>query len=410
MQITFSREPVEVRIKVVHVITRLDKGGSAENTVLTLAGLDRARYELILVKGPSTESHMSDPEAAAVEKSLNNLRSLHVRLITIPTLVRRAAPLKDSLALAALIRLFRKERPQIVHTHTSKAGILGRWAARLSGCPHIVHTPHGHIFWGYFDRFTTFIFILLERLTARFTDCIITLTDQEKKDHRLMGIAPEEAFRTIHSGVDLNVFSKTFVNPDDMKRELGIPEEAFVIGTIGRLTPVKGQRYLVEAAREIIAAYPNTEFVILGHGELLSELRERASALGIEKNILFPGWRPDAADVLTVFDIFVLPSLNEGMGKAIVEAMASGKPIVASRIGGIPDLIRDGQNGILVPPADAGALARAVIRLRKDGQMRARIARAGKRDAADFGTAKMIEKIDLLYRDLVMGRKSGKRI
>lgn len=410
MQITLSREPVENRIKVVHVITRLDKGGSAENTVLTLLGLDHARYDLILVKGPSDESQMSDAEAAAVEKSLTKLRSLHVRQVTIPMLVRRPAPLKDILALAALVRLFRKERPHIVHTHTSKAGILGRWAARLSGCPHIVHTPHGHIFWGYFGRFTTFFFVLLERLTARFTDCIITLTAQERKDHRDMKIAPDERFRIIHSGVDLDIFSRTFVNPDDMKRELGIPEGAFVIGTIGRLTPVKGQRYLVEAAPEIVAACPDTVFVILGQGELLCDLRKRAAALKVEKSFFFPGWRADPARVMTAFDIFVMPSLNEGMGKVIVEAMACAKPIVAGRTGGIPDLIRDGQNGILVPPADAEALAQAVIGLRRDEKMRAQIARAAKRDAAGFGVAGMVQKIDLLYRDLVVKSNSGKRI
>ena len=396
------------RIKVIHVITRLDKGGSAENTVLTLAGLDRNRYDLVLVKGPTTESEMSRAESVAVEQNLRKLGERGVHIATVPTLLRRVDPYGDLLAFFALFRIFRRERPAIVHTHTSKAGILGRWAARLTGCALIVHTPHGHIFWGYFGRFLTSAFLFLERWTAPITSRIIVLTEQEKKDHLALDIAPERKFATIHSGVALDDFSKPVPGGSDLRRELGIQEDAFVIGSVGRLTAVKGHRFLIEAAGLVVAVYPETKFIVLGHGELKGALEEQAARLGLAEHILFLGWRPDVARVLSIFDLFVLPSLNEGMGKVLIESMASGKPIIASRIGGIVDLIEEGKNGVLVPPADSGALAQAILKLREDGALRRALAECGRQTATHFSDAAMVQKIHTLYCDLLSHPRENK--
>jgi len=386
------------KVKVMHVITRFDKGGSAENTYLTVRGLDKERYDVCLIRGLSQESRMSSQEAAGAEGSLAEAEKSGVRIITIPELVRNIDPVKDFKAFFRLRSIFMQENPDIVHTHTSKAGILGRWAAFcLAKTPIIVHTPHGHIFWGYFNSWKTSIFIFLERLTARITDRIITLTKQEKKDHLRFAVVAEEKFAVIHSGVDLRSFLDVFVDPADMKEKLGIPRDSFVVGTVGRLTPVKGQKYLIEAAAKIVQREPNALFVFLGDGELLAGFTETASVPGIKDHLKFLGWRPDVADVMSTFDVFVLPSLNEGMGKVLVEAMAMGKPIIASNVGGIQDLVTHGENGLLVPPADSEALANAILDLYENPDKRRSMGEAGKRTAAEYGVDAMLRKIDALY-------------
>jgi glycosyltransferase involved in cell wall biosynthesis len=389
------------KIKVIHVITRFDKGGSAENTFLTVRGLDKEKYDVLLIKGLSQEFVMGEKEAEAVEENLNVAEKNSVRIFTLPELVRNIDPIQDIKAFFRLMNIFKSERPRVVHTHTSKAGILGRWAAFLAKVPIIIHTPHGHVFWGYFNRRKTSVFIFLERLTARITDRIITLTEQEKKDHLRFAIAPETKFAVIHSGVDLSKFSGVTVDAFEMKKKLGISEESFVVGTVGRLTPVKGQRYLLEAAVKVVLQKPDTLFVFLGDGELLTELNEMASALGIKDHVKFLGWRPDVAEIMTVFDVFVLPSLNEGMGKVLVEAMAMGKPIIASNVGGIPDLVINDDNGLLVAPEDPGAIAETIEGLYRDSVKTRNMGEKGKLIAAGYSVNAMIQKIDRLYTEVL---------
>ncbi|RZB30144.1 MAG: hypothetical protein SRB1_02424 [Desulfobacteraceae bacterium Eth-SRB1] len=389
------------KIKVAHIITRLDKGGSAENTLLTVRGLGREMYDIILVRGLSVESNMAEDEARAVEEIVREAKREGISIITIPSLIRRIHPFYDLKTFFALIKILRHERPDIVHTHTSKAGILGRWAAFFARVPVIIHTPHGHVFWGYSGRCRTSFYIVLERLTACITDKIIALTEQEKKDHLHFRIASEDKFSVVHSGVDLDRFSNTSVDSAAMKRRLGIPEGNLVVDTAGRLTHVKGHRYLIEAAGKIVSSRPDTTFVFLGDGELSDELKNMTSRLGIEENVKFLGWRPDVAEVMSIFDIFVLPSLNEGMGRVLVEAMALGKPIVASNIGGIPDLVVDGENGYLVPVGDVDALAARIKELLDDPGKREEMGEYGGKIAIDYGADVMVQKIDQLYHELL---------
>ena len=394
------------KIKIVHIITRFDKGGSAENTFLTVMGLDEERYEVTLIKGLSFESDMTEGEAKAVERNLAEVEREGIRIITLSDLVRRIYPLYDLKAVVSLIRIFLKEKPHIVHTHTSKTGILGRWAAFFARIPVIVHTPHGHVFWGYFSKWKTSVFILLEKLTALITDRIIMLTEQEKRDHLRFNIASEDKFSTIHSGVELDKFLHTSVSPSEMRKILKIPEENLVVGTAGRLTPVKGHRYLIEAASKIVDIRPDTTFVFLGDGELLGELKNMTFRLDIEENVKFPGWRPDVAEVMSIFDIFVFPSLNEGMGKVLVEAMALGKPIVATDVGGISDLVIHGKNGLLVPVTDSQALASGIEFLMTNSKKREEMGNAGKRMAVSYSVDSMVQKIDKLYVELLKRKMS----
>jgi len=391
-----------LKIKIIHIITRLDKGGSAENTLLTVMGLDKERYDVLLVKGLSFESNMAEDEVRAVEKDLAEAEREGVRIITIPDLVRRIHPFYDLKAFFALIKMLRHERPDIVHTHTSKAGILGRWAAFLTGIPVIIHTPHGHVFWGYSGRRKTSFYIMLEKITARITDKIVALTQQEKRDHLHFCIASEDKFSVVHSGINLDRFSRMSVDSAAMKRRFGIPEGNLVVGTTSRLTHVKGHKYLIEAAGKIVDVRPDTTFVFLGDGELLDELKNMASRLGIEENVKFLGWRQDVAEVVSTFDIFVLPSLNEGMGRVLVEAMALGKPIVANDIGGIPDLVVDGENGYLVPVGDVETLAARIRRLLDDPGKREEMGNTGQRYALKYSSEEMMKKIDRLYLELAV--------
>lgn len=387
-----------MKIKTIHIITRLDKGGSAENTLLTVMGLDKERYDVVLVKGLSVELNMTEDEVRAVEESVREAEREGVRVITVPGLVRRITPFYDLKAFFSLIKILRYEHPDIIHTHTSKAGILGRWAAFFARVPIIIHTPHGHVFWGYFGRRKASFYIILERLTACITDKIIVLTQREKKDHLHFHIAPEDKFSVVHSGINLGRFFNLSIDSADMKRKLGISEGNLVVGTAGRLTHVKGHRYLIEAAGKIVDVRPDTTFVFLGDGELLDELKNMASRLGIEENVKFLGWRSDVAEVMSTFDIFVLPSLNEGMGRVLVEAMALGKPIVASDVGGITDLIVDGKNGFLVPTGNVETMVARIDDLLENPEKRKKMGKNGKSRSVNYSSDLMVKKIDRLYR------------
>jgi len=389
--------------KIIHIITRLDKGGSAENTLLTALGINKKKYEVILVKGPTYESRMSNKEHATISADLKEARLKGVRIVNLPFLLRRINPVYDLLALFSLYVFLIKENPTIVHSHTSKAGLLGRLAAKLAGVPIIVHTPHGHVFFGYFGPLKTKIFILLEKLASRITDKIATLSNREKEDYILFKIAEEDKLSVICSGIGLNKFKESLLSEkQNLKKELGIPQNSLIVGTAGRLVPVKGPEFLIKAAKYIISKYPDTYFIFTGDGPLENALNRKAREMGISENIIFLGWRDDVAKIISIYDIFVLPSLNEGMGRVLAEAMALGKPIVASNIGGIPDLVIHGKNGFLVPPKNPKELAKYIQVLIEDKDKREKMGLKGKEMSLNFSAEIMIEKIASLYEELLI--------
>jgi glycosyltransferase involved in cell wall biosynthesis len=396
---------MQKKYKIIHLITRLDKGGSAENTLLTVLGIDKKEYEVVLAKGPTYESRMSKEEHAAVIADLKEAQLKGVKIVNIRFLLRRINPVYDLLALFSLYILLLKERPTIVHTHTSKAGLLGTLAAKMAGIPILIHTPHGHVFWGYFGPLKTKIFIFLERLTSKLTGKIVALTNREKEDYLRFRIANEDRYIVIFSGVKLNKFKESlFGEKQNLKRELGIPENSSIVGTVGRLVPVKGPESLIKAAKHIISKYPDTFFIFSGYGYLRLELENKAFKMGIKENIIFLGWRDDATKIISAYDVFVLPSLNEGMGRVLVEAMALGRPIVASNIGGIPDLVTHGKNGFLVPPKNPEELAKYIQILLEDKEKREKMGLAGKEMALNFSVENMVEKIEELYGELLKGK------
>jgi glycosyltransferase involved in cell wall biosynthesis len=390
------------KYKIIHIITRLDKGGSAEDTIQTIIGIDKKKYEVILVKGPTYESKMSKEEHASVIADLKELQLKGVKIVNNPFLLRRINPVYDLLALFYLYVFLIKEKPAIVHTQTSKAGLLGRLAAKLVGIPIIIHKPHGHVFFGYFGPFKTKIFIILERLASRITDKIVALTNGEKEDYFLYKIADEDKLVVMPSGVELNKLKElTLKEKQNFKRELGIPETSLVVGTVGRLVPVKGFEFLIEAAKYIISKHPDTLFIFTGDGHLKQNLEKKAFDLGINENIIFLGWSDDVPKIISIYNVFALPSLNEGMGRVLVEAMALGKPIVASKIGGIPDLVIHEKNGFLVPPKNPKELAKYIQILLEDEEKRERMGRAGKEIALNFSAEAIIAKTSELYNELL---------
>jgi glycosyltransferase involved in cell wall biosynthesis len=387
------------KIKVLHIITRFDKGGSAQNTFLTLLGLKKENFNPCLIAGLSLESEMKDEEMKSKEIDIQRLESEDIQFIQCPSLVRRLNIIKDFRAFFEIWKLIKKSKPLIVHTHSSKAGLLGRLVAKLAGIPIIVHTPHGHVFFGYFGSFKTKIFILLEKVASRITYKIVALTNREKEDHIMFRIANKDKFIVIPSGVELNKFKEVPYNEkQNFKKELGVPQNSLIVGTVGRLEPVKAPEFLIEAAKYIIPKYPTTYFIFAGDGHLKQNLEKKASDFGIKNNIIFLGWRNDIAKIISTYDIFALPSLNEGMGRVLVEAMALGKPIVASNAGGIPDLVTHGKNGFLVPPKDPRELANYIQILIEDEEKRAKMGEAGKEMAENFSKEKMVE----LYKELMI--------
>jgi glycosyltransferase involved in cell wall biosynthesis len=378
-------------IRVLHVVTRMDVGGSTDDLTLLLTRLPAEEFASRLLSGPTL-----DPPAGFAE----TLSRAGVHWGQVRHLVRPVSPLADGRALRALRRAIRESRPDIVHTHTSKAGFLGRLAARWAGAPRILHTPHGHVFHGYFGTAATSAFVVLERWAARFTERIITLTDAEAAQHLAAGIGRPGQFVTIPSGVDLAALHAAAGSGPRFRDAIGAPAAAPLLGAVSRLVPIKGLHHLLAAMPEILRRLPAARLVIAGDGEERAALEAQAAAVGMIPRVHFLGFRTDVAAILSALDVFVLPSLNEGLGKALVEAMALGVPVVATRVGGVPEVVEDGRQGILVPPADPAALAKAIVALLEDPARAASMGAAGRARAPHFSAEVMLARHAALYRNI----------
>ncbi len=400
-----------VPVPVLHVITRMVRGGAQENTLASVADMDAAAWRSALVTGPADGPEGSlEPECSA----------RGIRLIHEPSLLRELSPLRDFAAYGSLVRLIRREAPLLVHTHTSKAGILGRRAARTARVPAVVHTPHGHVFHGYAGGAKTRLFIAAERAAAKLADRLIALTQREMEEHLELGIGRPAQWRVVHSGVDLSRFIDREDHRPRVRAELGLEPGDVVLGTVGRLVEIKGHCHLLHAFQQLVetaSMRPRGEgrlrLVLVGDGPLQAPLAEQARGLGLsirtpeggrgDASVIFAGLRRDVPDLLSAFDLFVLPSLNEGMGRVLVEAMAAELPCVASRVSGIPDVVAEGETGLLVPPADATALAAAMAELLADRDGAARMGMRGRvRAEAGFGLPSMLQGLDALYREVLL--------
>lgn len=380
--------------RVLHVITRLTLGGSAQSTLDALVALGRAGFDCTLAVGFD----------ASEGRLLEAARARGCRLRDVPSLSREVSPLRDLRALGSLWRVMARERPALVHTHTSKAGIVGRLAARLARVPAVIHQPHGHIFYGYYGGTVTAAFVLLERLAARLCDRIVVLTERGREEHLARGIGRPAQFVVIPSGVDLAAFRAEAPSYEAARARLGVDAGSRLLVGLGRLEPVKGFHSLVRALPLVLAAVPATRLLLAGEGSLRPALEAEARALGVADRVRIAGAAIAPAAVVAAADLVVVPSLNEGMGRVVVEAMALGRAVVATRVGGIPAVVVDGESGRLVPPDDPRALAAAVSELLQDPGLRARMGEAGRRRAGEFSLAVMESRLVALYRDLCAGK------
>ena len=360
------------KLKILHLITRLDEGGSAKNTLLTASLLPSPPYHQLI--------------AAGEIKIKSN-----VKVLKIKNLKREISPLKDLLALIEIYRLIKKEKPKIVHVHTSKAGFLGRIACAFLPVK-CVYTPHGHIFYGYFNKFLTKIFILLEKIANYFADRVCALSDGEAEELIKFGTVKKEKVRVIPSGIEENFKEK---------KNYKIKENPRIL-SVGRLVEIKGYVYLIKASPFVLRHFPNAKFIICGDGHLRTKLIELAKELGVYKNFEFRGFCRNVSEILYESDIFVMPSLNEGMCRAVAEAMLTGLPVVASKVCGLKSIVKDGETGILFPPKDEKALAEAIIKLLSDEKLREKMGKAGREYAKRYLTVKrMISLTDKLYKELI---------
>jgi glycosyltransferase involved in cell wall biosynthesis len=348
---------------------------------------------------------MTEEETQLVNNQLVAAKKQGIEVVEVPSLVRRISPFNDIKAFITIFRILRRSKPDIVHTHTSKAGILGRLAAWMARVPIMIHTPHGHVFYGHFGKLLSRIFLQIEKLLGRITHHQIALTPEECNDYLNLRVSQLGNTSVIHSGVDLHRFSKGTEERTRKREELGIPPDALVVGYVGWLIPIKGVTYLLSAMSKVLEKHPKSMLVLVGKGDDKGEeeikLKEQAERAGLADKVRFLGWRSDVDEIMGCFDIFVLPSLNEGMGRVLVEAMAAGLPIVASRVGGIPDLVKNGQNGLLVPPKDASALENAISALLEDQEKRKRMGEAGTKMCRQYSAEAMVEQIDNLYKELL---------
>ena len=382
-------QPEQPRVKVLHVITRFI-AGSGGNTLVSVAGLDAERYEgwvAAMPGGPLWEQ----AEAAGVR----TVRLTHMR--------ERISPLHDALACLELARLIRRERFTVVHTHCSKAGFIGRVAARLAGVPVVIHTFHILAAHEGLDRATRVLYGLLERAVRGWAHRYVAVAPRVAREAVEQRIAPPGGVVVVPSAVHLGDIP-TVTDPH-VRRELGVPEDAPVVGTVGRIVAQKCPLDFVRMCAAVHSARPDVYFVMVGDAtlesaDLESETRSEAERLGVP--VIFTGFRPDAPRVAAAFDVYVVASLYEGLGRAVTEAMASARPVVATAVNGVPDLVEPGVTGLLARPRDPGGLADAVLwMLDHPGEAREMGLRGQERVRTHFAPSVMTEALDDLYCELL---------
>jgi len=380
----------------MRVITRLNIGGPAIHVSLLASRLDPTRYETLLVSGVE-----SGDEGSMLE--LGRLPPVEPTIV--PTLGRAISPLDDVRALARLVALARSFKPDIVHTHLAKAGALGRVAARLAGARVVVHTYHGSVFRGYFGQRESAVYLGIERALGRITTRIVAITSGQKADLVSLGIAPSAKIVEIPLGLDLDQFRELPAREAAITA-LGLPSDGRYVAIVARIVPIKDVPTFLRALSRITELLPDVRGLVVGDGPDRAAVERVARDLGLGDRCRFLGWRADLPNVYAAAEVVVLCSLNEGSPISVIEAMAAGRAVVATAVGGVPDIVNEA-TGVLVPAGDHQALADAVAGLLKDPERRAELGRNG-RDVAGrrFGSDRLVADVDRLYMEL-LDRQTG---
>ena len=389
------------KIKVLRIIARLNIGGPAIHTILLSEGLNKSRFETVLVCG-TPEENEGNMLYLAEEKG--------VRPIIIPELGRALNMPNDIIAFWKLFCLIKKEKPDIIHTHTAKAGTLGRLARLLYNLYSrianresritIIHTFHGHVLHSYFSRIKSASFIWIERVLAVFTLKIIAVSESVKKELIELKITSPQKITTIPLGLELEKYLKIENN--------GLGNRDYKsIGIIGRLVPVKNHRMFLDVAKrlkDILDSGQRMKFLIVGDGPLREELESYAERLGIKEDVAFTGWIKDLEKIYSELDIVALTSLNEGTPVALIEAQAAARPCVATDVGGVTDVIEEGRSGFLVTSGDTERFIECLIKLLNNPTLMRTMGKYGRDKVKDsFNKSRLVKDIEALYRQEVSG-------
>ena len=336
-------------VRVAHIITKLELGGAQQVALFTVAQLNRTKFAPILITG---EPGLLDDEARAIAD---------LEFHRIPSLVRPIRPWSDGIALYQLTRLLIRLRPTIVQTHSSKAGLLGRWAARLAGVPIILHYVHGYGFTPAQQPWLRRLLIWGERRTGCITTKVFTASSVNLRQGVELGLFAEDQALWLPPGVDLEAIRRRRVDVARKRRELGLESPSPLVGMVAPLKPQKAPVDFVRMAAAIHQQRPDVRFLLVGDGELRQSVTDEIHRTGLNDMVLLTGWRRDVLDLLRCLDVFVLTSRWEGLPRVYLEALTSGVPVVGTRVDGAPDVIRDGVNGFLVEPGDVPRLAERVL-------------------------------------------------
>ena len=389
-------------IRILRVIGRLNVGGPALHVAYLSAGLAERGYETTLVAGNVARGE--DSMTFAAER-------LDIPIVRLGEMRRDISPVRDTRTMTHLARLIRDTRPDILHTHMAKAGAVGRLAAlaaREARPPVILHTFHGHVLRHYFDPVRNVAFRRLEQWLARTTTTLIAVSPQVRDELVELGVAPARKFVVVRLGIELAERVGSPGARDEQRRMLGIPPERFVVGWIGRMTEVKRTDDVLRTFRQLRETGVDACLCLVGDGPDRPALERLAKTLGIMRNTLFLGFQRDVAPFYAAFDVLLLPSISEGTPVSAIEALAAGKPVVATRVGGVPDVVRDGKDGFL---AEAGAiddLSERLARLARDPALRERMGASGREwVTARYRVDRLVDEMDGLYRSLLAASSSN---
>lgn len=379
------------RPRVTLVVTRLNVGGASRQIRLLHMGLAERGFEPFVVSGREAAREgrlaVDGPNAAMI-----------------PTLVREMRPIDDVRAIRSIERLLREQRPSVVHTHLAKAGTLGRIAARRSRTPVLVHTFHGHVLRGYFSPAVTRAYLEVERRLATRTDALVAVSQHVRDELLELGIGSPERWRVIPVGIELETYAGAGDARAAARARFDLPTAGPLIGIVGRLVPIKDLDTFLRAAARIAASHPDAAFVVAGDGELRPALEARARSL-LGDRVRFLGWVEDLPALYAALDVVVLTSRNEGTPVSLIEAGAAGRPVVATRVGGVSEVVDDGVTGWLVSPGDDVALAARVAGLLDRPEEAAAFGQAAKAHVAErFSAARTVEAHAELYRELLERR------
>jgi len=376
-------------IRILHIHTLSVISGSGLNVLDTVKRLKEEGYKV---------EFASSPEGGSL---IDEVASFGITVRPLRYLGREVNILKDPLALFELMLLIRRQRYDIVHTHNSKAGFIGRIAARIAGVPVVIHTIHGFSFHEYERPPLRILYVLLERLAAKFSDRLITVSTPLKDWGLRLGIGREKQYCVIPDGIDIELFTVK-MDLAKTKSELGIRPDSLIVGLVAKLWDGKGHHTLIKAMPKIIEEVPQVKFIFAGDGYLRRDLENLVASLCLKDYTIFTGFRKDIPELTAIFDVAVLPSFFEGLGRSLLEAMVLGKPIVATDVGGIPEVVRHNKNGFLVSPGDSGALAEAIIKLLRDKELSRKMGEEGRRHINErFSAKKMVDDIEGVYQEML---------